>query len=76
MTKKFIQSPTETVILGSCGNKYRIQTGNERVHNMLKRRKSAELCAEGINTNLWVYEMEFSSLRNAKEAVARYNEKE
>ena len=52
-------------------NYYRLQTDDKELHQRLKRRKDADLCAEGINCNLWVYRFEFSTLKNARIGMAR-----
>jgi hypothetical protein len=52
-------------------NFYRLQTDNKKIHAKLKRREGADLCGEGINFNLWIYRLEYTSPRNAKRGIKR-----
>jgi hypothetical protein len=53
------------------GKFYRIQTDETTIHQKLKRREGAELCAEGFNCKLWVYKIKYNTPRDAKRGYAR-----
>tara|TARA_B100001964_G_C14066223_1_gene523753 strand:- start:529 stop:837 length:309 start_codon:yes stop_codon:yes gene_type:complete len=44
---------------------YRIQTNDHRVTRKLKKRKKAKLVLWGLNTPIWVFQIEYSSPRRA-----------
>ena len=53
------------------GKFYRIQTKDPVLHQKLKRREGAELCAEGINCKLWVYRIKYNTPRDASRGYGR-----
>ena len=52
-------------------NYYRLQTDDKELHQRLKRRKDADLCAEGINCKLWVYRIKYNTPRDAHRGYGR-----
>lgn len=52
-------------------NCYRLQTDDKKIHQKMRRREGAILCGEGINCNLWIYGLEYTSPRNAKRGINR-----
>lgn len=39
---------------------YRFQTDNREIHNKMKRREKFILVAEGVNCDLWIYQVQIS----------------
>ena len=52
-------------------NTYHLQTDDRKIHEKMRRREGADLCGEGINCNLWIYRLEYSSPRDAKRGIKR-----
>lgn len=48
---------------------YCIQTESIAIHRKLLQRQEFELVVEGVNTNLWVYRGEFSSIEKAHQII-------
>ena len=52
-------------------NFYRLQTDDKKIHEKMRRREGADLCGEGINCNLWIYRLEYTTPRDAKRGIKR-----
>ena len=45
---------------------FRFQTDDTNVHRHMSQTKGFMLVGRGVNVNLWIYRVEFSSVENAK----------
>ena len=50
-------------------NNYRVQTDDKAIKDILKRRKGFRLSTMGLNTNLWIFNCEFSRPDIAKKTL-------
>jgi len=45
---------------------FRFQTDDKNVHRHMSQMKSFKIVGQGVNVDLWIYRVEFSSVENAK----------
>jgi hypothetical protein len=45
---------------------FRFQTDDENVHRHMSQMEGFKLVRQGVNVDLWIYRVEFSSVENAK----------
>jgi len=45
---------------------FRFQTNDKNAHRHMSQIKGFKLVGQGVNINLWIYRVEFSSFENAK----------
>ena len=48
---------------------YRFQTNDSKINLKMRKRKDFELAAVGINTKIWIYQIERRSLEEAKSTL-------
>lgn len=48
---------------------FRFQTDDENVHIHMSQMKGFKVAGQGVNIDLWIYRVEFSSVENAKKAL-------
>ena len=48
---------------------FRLQTDDQNVHRQIAQRKDFRLVGWGINSNVWIYRAEFSSIQNVQKAL-------
>jgi hypothetical protein len=48
---------------------FRFQTDDENVHRHMSQMEGFKLAGQGVNIDLWIYRVEFSSFENAKKTL-------
>ena len=48
---------------------FRFQTDDENVHRHMSQLEGFTLAGQGVNIDLWIYRVEFSSFENAKKTL-------
>ena len=48
---------------------FRFQTDDENVHRNMSQMEGFKLAGIGVNIDLWIYRVEFSSFENAKKTI-------
>jgi hypothetical protein len=51
---------------------FRIQTGNEHIHQEMLQSDRFELVGWGVNIPLWIYRIQFQSFQNVRQTFERY----
>jgi hypothetical protein len=52
-------------------NYYFLQTDDKKIHEKLRRREGADLFANAINCNFWIYILKYNTPRDAKRGIKR-----
>jgi hypothetical protein len=50
-------------------NYYRLQTDDRKIHEKMRRREGADLFANAINCNFWIYILKYNTPRDAKRVI-------
>lgn len=48
---------------------FRFQTDDENIHRHMSQMEDFKLAGQGVNIDLWIYRVEFSSFENARKTL-------